>query len=340
MKRFLASLGIIALLLIAGLAWLIASGRPMEETSQDNGLQFDELLLDYSALPGLLKFAARDETNLYYRHYPTESDIAVILLHGSGWHSSYFLPLAQHISQRGHAQVFTPDLRGHGENPVRRGDIDYIEQLEDDVMDFIAYIRETHSIKTIIIGGHSSGGGLALRFAGSQYGHEAQGYVLLAPFLRHDAPTMRTNAGGWARPYISRTIGLSILNGFGIRWLNGLDVIAFNMHEAFRDGTETLAYTYRLNTGYAPRDYTADLQAIKVPLLVVIGTADEAFDVEQFEPVMSQYAKPEVVLLDGVSHMGVVVGEGVRSALSDWLEKLKSHSTRRIIHERRQAHYS
>ncbi len=47
-----------------------------------------------------------------------------------------------------------------------------------------------------------------------------------APFLRHDAPTTRTNAGGWARPYIKRTIGLSIVNGFGIRWLNGLDVIA------------------------------------------------------------------------------------------------------------------
>jgi non-heme chloroperoxidase len=294
----------------------------MEETPEDTELQFDELLLDYSALPGLLKFSARDGTHLHYRQYPAESDTAVILLHGSGSHSRYFLPLAKHLSGQGEAQVFTPDLRGHGENPVRRGDIDYIEQFEDDVMDLIAYIRETHSIKNIVLGGHSSGGGLALRFAGSQYGPEAQGYVLLAPFLRHDAPTMRTNAGGWARPYIKRTIGLSILNGFGIRWLNSLDVIAFNMPQAFRDGTETLAYTYRLNTGYAPRDYTADLRAIKAPLLVVVGTADEAFDAQQFKPTVSQHAEAEVVLLDGVSHMGVVVGEAVQSTLSDWLQKM------------------
>ena len=322
MKRLLASLGIIAILLITSLAWLIAPKPPMEETPEGKGLQFDEVRLDYSTLPGLLKFTARDGTNLHYRHYPAESDTAVILLHGSGSHSRYLLPLAKRLSGKGEAQIFTPDLRGHGENPVRRGDIDYIEQLEDDVMDLIVYIRKTYSIKTIVIGGHSSGGGLALRFAGSQYGLEAQGYVLLAPFLRHDAPTMRTNAGGWARPYIKRTIGLSILNGFGIRWLNGLDVIAFNMPQAFRDGTETLAYTYRLNTGYAPRDYTADLRAIKVPLLVVVGTGDEAFDAEQFEPTMSQYAETEVVLLDGVSHMGVVVGEAVRSTLLAWLQKM------------------
>ena len=294
----------------------------MEETPEGKKLQFDELLLDYSALPGLIKFTARDGTNLHYRHYPAESDTAVILLHGSGSHSRYFLPLAMHLSGQGDAQVFTPDLRGHGKNPVRRGDIDYIDQLEDDVMDFISYMRETYSINKIVIGGHSSGGGLALRFAGSQYGNEAQGYVLLSPFLRHDAPTMRTNAGGWARPYIKRTIGLSILNGFGIRWLNGLDVIAFNMPQAFRDGTETLVYTYRLNTGYAPRDYAADLRAIEVPLLVVVGTADEAFDAAQFEPTISQYAEAEVVLFEGVSHMGVVVGEAVRSTLADWLEKM------------------
>ena len=76
MKRFLASLAMIVLLLTAGLAWLIASGRPMEETPEDTGLQFDELRLDYSALPGLLEFTARDGTNLHYRHYPVESDSA------------------------------------------------------------------------------------------------------------------------------------------------------------------------------------------------------------------------------------------------------------------------
>ena len=39
------------------------------------------------------------------------SDKVMILLHGSGWHSQYFLPLAEFISSEGLAQVYTPDFR-------------------------------------------------------------------------------------------------------------------------------------------------------------------------------------------------------------------------------------
>ncbi len=56
----------------------------------------------------------------------------------------------------------------------------------------------------------------------------ADAYVLLAPYLAHDAPTMRdTGAGGWARPQI--VAGASHLGLVGaprsaellIEWLSG-----------------------------------------------------------------------------------------------------------------------
>lgn len=120
-----------------------------------------------------------------------------ILLHGSGWHSRYFLPLAGFISSEGLSQVYTPDLRGHGHSPERRGDVDYIGQLEDDLLDFIAMIPKDNPKAMLILGGHSSVGGLAVRFAGSKYGHA---YLLLSPYLQYNAPTVRHNSGGWARP--------------------------------------------------------------------------------------------------------------------------------------------
>ncbi|MBT6341591.1 MAG: hypothetical protein HOJ48_20100 [Desulfobacula sp.] len=46
-----------------------------------------------------------------------------MLLHGSGWHSRYFLPLAEFISSAGLAHLYSPDLRGHGRSPERRGDV-------------------------------------------------------------------------------------------------------------------------------------------------------------------------------------------------------------------------
>ena len=331
LDRMVSKIAIFVLISVAiyfGLSTaLIIIGKPKKRLPAQESLAFNELRLDYSRLPQRQSFQARDGTRLSYRHYASQANKVVILLHGSGWHSQYFLPLALFLSSQGIAQVFTPDLRGHGPTPVRRGDIDYIDQLEDDLADFIDVIQKTHPHAKLIIGGHSSGGGLAIRFAGSQYGKHAHAYMLLAPFLKYNAPTIRTNSGGWAQPYTLRIIGLTMLNNVGIHWFDYLPAIAFNMPEEFRDGTETLVYSHRLNKAYAPRNYKTDLTNIRQPFLVVAGTADDAFIAEQFEPVISQYTRVQVKLLQDVTHMGVVVGTKVQPVIKYWIEGLdKSES--------------
>jgi pimeloyl-ACP methyl ester carboxylesterase len=116
--------------------------------------------------------------------------------------------------------------------------------------------------------------------------------------------------------------GLTMLNNVGIHGFDYLTAIDFNMPEEARDGTETLAYSHRLNTGFAPRNYKRDLRAISQPLLVVAGTDDEAFYAEQYEPVISQYTEARVELLDGVGHMGAVVDPSVQPVVGTWLEGL------------------
>lgn len=305
---------------IAGV--LIVTGKPGKPVRDETGLDFKELFLDYSGLPELKRFRARDGTELSYRHYPSVSEKILILLHGSGYHSKYLLPLARFISAEGLAHVYTPDLRGHGQEPLRRGDVDYIGQLEDDVADLIEVARREHPDAMVIVGGHSSGGGLAVRFAGSRYGKDADAYVLLSPFLKYNAPTMRPHSGGWVQPFTRRIVGLVMLNNVGIRWFNHLAAIRFNMPEQARDGSETLSYSFRLNSAYAPQNYKKDLRAIRQPLLVAVGTADEAFYASQFAPVISRYTCGRVVLLDGVTHMGVVVGKEIHSTIKKWLEDL------------------
>lgn len=299
---------------------LILFGKGKKRTSEDGGLNFSELFFDYTNLPELQTFTASDGKELAYRHYPAQSDKVLILLHGSGYHSRYLLPLAEFISAEGLAQVYTPDLRGHGYTPARRGDIDYIDQLEDDLADLITIVRNDNPDAKLIVGGHSSGGGLVIRFAGGQFGQQADAYVLLSPFLKYNAPTMRPNSGGWAYAYSGRIAGLTMLNNMGIHWFDHLAAIEFSMPKEARDGTETLSYSHRLNTGYAPRNYKKDLSAIVQPLLVVAGTKDEAFIAEQFEPVISQYAAVQVELLPDITHMGVVVGSEIRPVIKDWLE--------------------
>ncbi len=302
---------------------LILFGKSKTPTTDEGSLAFDELFFDYTNLPKLQTFEARDGKKLSYRHYSAQSSKVLILLHGSGWHSQYFMPLAEFISSEGLAQVYTPDLRGHGPEPEIRGDVNYINQMEDDLADLILNIRKDNRNAMLIIGGHSSGGGLAIRFAGSRYGKLSDAYILLSPYLKYNAPTIQANSGGgWATPYTGRLAGLSMLNFMGIHWFDYLTAIEFNMPEEARDGTETLSYSHRLNTAYAPRNYKKDLRSITQPLLVAAGTKDESNIAKQFEPVISQYTTAQIKLLPGLTHMGVVVSPDVRPVIRKWLEGL------------------
>ena len=53
-----------------------------------------------------------------------------------------------------------------------------------------------------------------------------------------------------------------------------------------------------------------------------MGRNDEAFIPDQFEPVISQYAEVQAILLPGVTHMGVVTGPEVRPVVQQWLDAL------------------
>lgn len=300
---------------------VIVDGKNNE--NKEISLGFDELVNDYSDIPVLKKYKTRDHMELDYRYYPADNDIVLILLHGSGWHSKYFYNLASEISGNNLAKVYTPDLRGHGSNPQRRGDIDYINQYEDDINDFIKYIKTDHPGTKIILGGHSSGGGLALRYAGCKYNQDINALLLLSPFLKYNSPTMREDSGGWVSTHMPRIIGLSMLNNIGIRVFNHLKVIDFNMPKDFRDGTETLSYSFRLNQGYAPRDYKKDLGNITFPLILLAGKNDESFIADQFESEVIKYKNDAIIkVIDNTTHMGIVINKNSIDEIKKYISLL------------------
>ena len=327
-KTVLISLAITVVIYFGIALMLVFTDAPVERPAASSGsVGFSEAIeADYSTLPNTISYTARDGSNLPYRLYDGGSDRLIVLVHGSGWHGMQFHPMASKLAESGLGTVVVPDLRGHGENPERRGDVDYIGQLEDDLADLIHAMQSQRDYGKVVLGGHSSGGGLVVRFAGGEHGDVADEFILMAPFLKYDAPTTKLNSGGWAHPATRRIVGLSMLNNVGITWLNNLPVISFAMSDEVLDGpyghTATTSYSYRLNTAFAPRsNYEADLAAMKQPFLLIAGADDEAFLVREYQPIISaQTDSGEYQILDGISHIGITTDPQAIDVIARWIE--------------------
>ena len=262
----------------------------------------------YPGLPELSTFVARDGGQLAYRAYPgggTEQRVAV-LVHGSSGDSHAMHGVAMALRAKG-ITAYSLDVRGHGASGPR-GDVNYVGQLDDDLVDFMRVLRQHHANAHVSLIGHSSGGGFALRTAGGANHDLFDRYLLLAPFLHSDAPTTRPNAGGWVRVALPRIIGLSILDGLGVHWFENLPVLVFAL-PAEAGATHTTSYSYRLQLNYRPHlDYLGDVRGITRPVRLLVGSNDQMFFAEQYAPLLEPLqSQLKVKVLTGVDHIGMVV---------------------------------
>lgn len=279
--------------------------------------------VDYSGLPAPRMLAARDGTPLAVRVYGAAGDIMVVAIHGSSGNGRYYHPMAQYLSQRGQATVYAVDLRGHGESGGRRGDVDYIGQLEDDLADVVTAVRRERPAARIVVLGHSAGGGLAVRYAGGGHGPGVDGCVLLAPYLGADAPTTKPDAGGWARPDVQKIVELSTKAARGDTSGQDAIVLRFNQPAASASPLQVLAYSFRMMASFTPRrDLARELAAIRRPLLVLAGDRDESFNAELYESTISPHAKATFVILPDVSHLGLAVKGRTAEEIAAWLGRL------------------
>ena len=187
---------------------------------------------------------ARDGAPLNYRLYPGRPDRAVVLVHGSSGTDASMLKLAQALQAAG-ASVYAVSLRGHGGSGTSNGDVSYIGQLDDDLADLVkgAGLDKPGMHRTLA--GFSSGGGLVLRIAGGPQAGLFDDYLALSPYIAPDSPTNKPNSGGWAGVALPRIVALSLLDGFGLPWFQGLPAVHFAT-AAKADSNRTPVYSFRL----------------------------------------------------------------------------------------------
>jgi pimeloyl-ACP methyl ester carboxylesterase len=236
--------------------------------------------------PAPRQFRARDGTSLQYYAYPAAPEKIAILIHGSAGPGTSMHVLAESLRATG-VTVYVPDIRGHG-GSGRRGDIDYIGQIDDDLADFVAQLGAVRSGETRTLVGFSAGAGFTIRFAGGPYGLLFDRYVLLSPTTLSGAPTLRPNAGGWVSLALPRIVTIAWLNHLGIHWFDGFHVISYAISPEMAQSM-TASYSYRLTVNFgAGRQYETYLSNIRRPAALLVGDADEQVIADQFAPLLQR----------------------------------------------------
>jgi pimeloyl-ACP methyl ester carboxylesterase len=301
---------LVALLAVA--AVLVASGH-LSQPKSLKSVTDPFSRMDFSGLPPITRYPARDGAQLSYRLYPAGDAQVAVLIHGSAGSSKDMHRMARALQQRG-VTVFVPDLRGHGAN-YPHGDISYPGQLDDDMADFMQAIHPRYQRARWTLIGFSSGGGFALRIAGGAPGKLFDRFVFLSPYLRYNAPTVRPASpnekadpqhNAWYSVSIKRIVGLSIFNFFGIHHFDGLPVLAFPVPGDIEDTTPT--YSFRLEENFQPhKNYAADIRAIPKPAQVLVGSQDELFLPEKFAPVFDKSRSDiPVTIVPGMGHSDMI----------------------------------
>ena len=269
--------------------------------------------VDFSGVPAPRHYTARDGTPMAWLHYRGSGQAdgrRIVLVHGSSARASSLHVLATALATSKPA-VAALDMRGHGDSGPR-GQAAYIGQLEDDVEDFMRAVP--HSGPSTLAG-FSSGGGFVLRLAAGSRQALFDRYVLLAPFLHHNAPVNRPGDGGWVSVGLPRLVALSVLNAAGLSAWNHLPVLRFGLDDAARDFL-TPSYSFNLATSFRPReDYQADIRHAG-PLRLVVGREDELFDAGRYAAVFAQAGRSvPVTLVDGVGHIGLTLDPAAVAAV-------------------------
>jgi alpha-beta hydrolase superfamily lysophospholipase len=309
----LAAAGAVAVLLTAMVA------TPLSRPPELRSISETARATDRSTMPPLSRFAARDGTDLAYRHYPARGAATgkiAILVHGSSGSSVAAHALADALAAHGF-DTYAPDIRGHGGSGTR-GDVAYLGQLEEDMADLVTLIRKTSS-EPITLLGHSAGAGFALRVASSSLKDEFARTILLAPYLGYDAPTNRPQSGGWASPDLPRLFGIAMLHRIGIDWCDGLPTLAFAVPP---NSTKILAptYSYRLLRNFATRGYKDDLAAVTKPLTLIAGADDELMLADKYaDAIHAVLPSADVKLIAGANHMDVVSTAKAVNEIADYV---------------------
>ena len=128
-----------------------------------------------------------DGCNLFLRSWVTNGNDVLLILHGLGAHSGWFIDMGNKLVSHG-MNVYAMDHRGFGRSGGLPGHIDDYHTYVADIDFIVTEIRTRHPEAPIHLLGHSMGGIFASHYA-AQYENLLASFLFLNPWIQDTSQT-------------------------------------------------------------------------------------------------------------------------------------------------------
>ncbi len=125
--------------------------------------------------------AMADGCKLFLRSWVTDSSDVLLILHGLGGHSGWYVNMADTLAARG-LTVYADDHRGFGHSEGLSAHIDNYATFVEDCHALVSEIHRRHPDRKIYVLGHSMGGIFTTHLA-TKYGQSLAGILYLNPWV-------------------------------------------------------------------------------------------------------------------------------------------------------------
>jgi 3-oxoadipate enol-lactonase len=227
--------------------------------------------------------------------------VPLLLLHGFPLSAAMWDPIRAGLAE--HARVITPDQRGFGASDKPAGDYSMASLAED-----VLRLADALGLEKVVLGGHSMGGYVALRFAAT-HGDRLAGLVLVDSRAEADPPEgMARREAAIAR--IEREGGSGFLDEF----------VPNLMAPATRERAPRLLAELRAIAAAVPDDVLIGclrglrdrpdsmglLPAITVPALVIVGAEDAITTPASAQAMAARLPEAVLAVIPGAGHTPTV----------------------------------
>jgi alpha-beta hydrolase superfamily lysophospholipase len=262
-----------------------------------------------------------DGTKLSYRAWPHRgAEVAFAVVHGLGEHAGRYERFADGMAKHG-MSTYALDLRGHGKSPGQRGHVDSWSQWTDDVSAFVRHVESEAGAEVVPVG-HSFGGATLLSTVLAGKLANTRRFVVSSPALK-----LKLAVAGWKLtlgPIVSKIAPrLALANEIDPKTVSRIPEVV----EAYRsDPLVHNKISTRLGAEWqdATQTILSDAGEIKIPFLILAGTADALIDPAGSQELHEKSrSMSELRMLEGRYHepFNDLGSEEVFQLIADWLTK-------------------